>query len=133
MTEIQFVRSDDTIDPKLFSDHAEAMAVTVKKDYESSREKLNRRSQIRKFYDEIIRLESIIENRPAAWDIVIPQVHMLVAKAAYAQGRGLISTTFLDFIRNSVKQIDNPRKLKIFSNFFEAFMGFYKYHCPKSN
>ncbi len=133
MTDIQFVKSDDTIDPKLFSDEAEAMAITVKKDYEASKERQNRRSQIRKFYDEIIRLESIVENRPESWSVVLPQIHMLIAKAAYAQGRGLVSMTFLNFIRNSVKQVDTPRKLRIFSNFFEAFMGFYKFHCPKSN
>lgn len=59
-------------------------------------------------------------------------VHMLTAKAAYAQGRELISQSFMDFIRDSVDQIEDRKDLNLFSNFFEAFMGFYRLHGPSN-
>lgn len=60
----------------------------------------------------------------------IALVHMLVAKAAYAEGRKLVSNEFVGFIRYSVEQIGTQKDLEVFVNFFEAFMGFYRLHGP---
>ncbi len=55
---------------------------------------------------------------------------MLNAKAAYAECRKLVTTEFKNFIKGSIAQIkdDNKITFEIFVNFFEAFMGFYKYY-----
>ncbi len=92
----------------------------------------NKRSQVRKFFDEINRLEGIVQADPDKWRIVLPQIHMLVAKSAYAEGRKLVSRNFAKFIKDSVDQIDKPEKLTVFSNFFEAFIGFYRLHGPSN-
>jgi CRISPR-associated protein Csm2 len=56
---------------------------------------------------------------------------MLVAKAAYAQGRELVSPSFVSLLKSGVSQVETRRDLTIFANFFESFMGFYKLHGPK--
>ncbi len=92
----------------------------------------NRASQIRKFYDEIMRLNTMSKTRQAQWDAILPMVHMVTAKAAYAEGRKLTTKDFTDFIRESVDQVQEEKDLDVFANLFEAFMGYYKLHGPKN-
>jgi CRISPR-associated protein Csm2 len=111
------------IDPKLFSQVADQLAAGFASEGGT---KKNRRSQIRKFYDEVVRLNSLAHERPQQWNAIEPQVHMLTAKAAYAEGRQLVTPSFTEFIKNSVAQIKDRDDLRLFSNLFEAFMGFFQ-------
>ncbi len=133
LTKIQFWKNkqEKLVDPTLFSQEAEKMAKTLAEE-NKRQSKLNKRTQIRKFYDEVLRLDELARSKEAEWDLVIPQVHMLVAKTAYAQGRELVSSTFLQFMKDSVEQVEKPEDLRVFANFFEAFMGFYRLHGPKN-
>ena len=140
-------REKGEIDPLLFSKTADELAQKLAKESEESRQKLNKRTQLRKFYDEVIRLENasmerrpefgtvLLENvareRNSEWTTVLPMVHMLTAKAAYARGRGLISDSFLTFIKESVSQTQTINDLRVFSSFFEAVIGFYTQYEPK--
>lgn len=118
------------LDPTLFSVKAEALAKEISADCEESKKRENKRTQIRKFYDEVVRLDMEAKARPAEWDNILPLVHMLTAKAAYAKGRKLVSDNFVNFIRSSIDQISGQEDLAVFASFFEAFMGFYRLHCP---
>ena len=124
-------REKQIVDPELFSKTAEDLAKKIAEDSINVRNS-NKRTQIRKFYDEIVRLAMLSKSRPNEWEQLLPMVHMVTAKAAYANGRKLISDGFLRFLRNSIEQIKKPEDLKVFSNFFEAFMGFYRLHGPKN-
>jgi len=123
-------RDKGKLDPILFSEKAESIAKLFAEDCKRVK-KVNKISQIRKFYDEIIRLNMEAKNKEADWDSVLPLVNMIIAKAAYARGRELISENFLTFIKQSVNQIELPKDLSVFANLFEAFYGFYKLHCPE--
>jgi len=94
--------------------------------------KVNKRTQIRKFFDEVTRLDMTARSRPRDWHTLIPLVHMMTAKAAYAKGRELISDNFLKFIKESVDQVEDEKDLSIFATFFEAFIGFYRLHGPSN-
>lgn len=133
MAKIEFWKDSakQLIDPTLFSKQAEALAVNISKEIEQNRN-ANKRTQIRKFYDEVVRLDMDAKAREDSWNDIVPLVHMLTAKAAYAKGRNLISDGFLNFIKQSVEQIMMPKDLSVFANFFEAFMGFYRQHGPKN-
>lgn len=121
------------IDPTLFSQKAQKVAEDFAQENKDSKsQKVNKRTQIRKFYDEVQRLDGLAQNRPQQWEIILPQVHMLIAKAAYAKGRDLVSDSFLEFVRTSVEQITTHEDLAVFASFFEAFMGFYRLHGPKN-
>lgn len=129
---IQFYK-DQTgrlLDPTLFSEKAENLAKEIHKAGLNDRQRLerNKRTQIRKFYDEVVRLNAIA-NRPGhkeSWDNVAPYVNMIIAKAAYAEGRKLVTGNFTGFMKESIGQLRGPEDLAVFTNLFEAFMGFYK-------
>lgn len=121
-----------TLDPLLFSKVAEELALQMNQDFEKQRKRVNKRTQIRKFYDEVLRLNMLVRERPKQWDAIKSQVHMLTAKAAYAEGRDLVSSNFRKFVKDAVDQIDTPEDLNVFSNLFEAFMGFYRLHGPRN-
>jgi CRISPR-associated protein Csm2 len=114
------------IDPKLFSEKANELAIRLSSDIRK-----DKRTQLRKFYDEIIRLNMLAKSNPESWDNVLPFVHMVTAKAAYAKGRELISDDFLEFVKTGIDQVDSPKDLNVFASFFEAFLGFYKMHNPR--
>jgi len=118
-------RKEKKLDPALFSSKAEEFAQKISHEAKGT---TNKGTQLRKFFDEILRLDTLAQNGNADWNILLPQVHMLVAKAAYAQGRKLVSESFVRHIREGVNQIEDKADLHVFSSHMEAFMGFYKLH-----
>ena len=120
-------KKEKKIDPVLFSDKAESLAKELAGE---ANKKINKISQIRKFYDEVVRLDMAAKNKNSNWDSILPMINMIIAKTAYAKGRNLISENFLLFIKSSIKQIETSEDLAVFTNFFEAFYGFYKLYCP---
>jgi CRISPR-associated protein Csm2 len=120
-------REKKTLDPYLFSTKAEEFAQQISN--EAFKQK-NKGTQLRKFFDEILRLNSLAQAKDADWNLILPQVHMVIAKAAYAQGRDLVSKGFVDHIRQGIGQIEEPADLMVFTNHMEAFMGFYKLLKP---
>ncbi len=132
MDRIEFYkdRTRGIIKPTLFSDVAEKWAADIANSGRSKDGKKldhNKRSQIRKFYDEVLRLNGNVKNNPRDWDVTLPYVNMLIAKAAYARGRNsLVTDQFVSMIKDCVAQVQEPKDLDVFANFFEAFMGFYR-------
>jgi len=140
---IFFIGPDKKINPVLFSDLAEFWAekicnagLTVKKNMKTNKieKKLekNKISQIRKFYDEVLFFTDRIK-AGEDYSIILPYIKMLNAKAAYAEGRNLITPEFKIFIKQCLDCLDDKdiKTLEIFQNFFEAFMGYYKYFESK--
>lgn len=126
MVEVTFYRDRENrkLRPELFSKTAEDLAKNISGADSSGR--LNRRTQLRKFYDEVLRLNMQSKANPSEWDNILPYVNMLIAKGAYAEGRKLVTGEFVRFMQNSIQQIEKPEDLDVFANLFEAFMGFYK-------
>ena len=121
-------RGNKIIDPMLFSDMAEKMAFKIN---EEGGGRANNKSQLRRFFDEAIRLNEIAQSRPNEWDDILPLVKMLTAKAAYARGRKLITDSFLELIKDGIKQVESKEDLDVFVKFFESFIGFYEYESTK--
>lgn len=127
MAEIKF-------DYTLYSDQAEALAKELADDFRSSR-KANKRSQLRKFYDEVLRLdtEAKVMQKDKFEERILLRLNLLIAKAAYAQGRELVSPSFVKFIKDWIDQVNKDHgKMKYFTTFFEAVMGFYRLYGPAS-
>lgn len=133
MEKIEFWKDRDAkiIDPELFSKKAELFAKQIAEDISRFRN-ANKRTQLRKFFDEIVSLNMQAKANPEGWSGILPLVHMVTAKAAYAMGRKLISDNFLKFIKDSVEQVQSPEDLDVFASFFEAFIGFYRLHGPSN-
>ena len=124
-------RSNRQIDPELFSTTAEELANRVNLERINSRDKLNKPTQVRKFFDEVIRYQGLTQSDPKQFAELLPYIKMLNAKAAYAAGRDLIGSEFKTFLSESLKQVNDREDFEIFCNFFEAFLGFYKYCAEK--
>ena len=116
------------LDPYLFSKEADEFAKKI--NGEASR-KTNNGSQLRKFFDEIVRLNTLAMSNDSDWKLILPQVHMVVAKVAYAKGRKLVSEKFVRHLRSGIEQVKDPEDLKILASYLEAFMGFYKSYNNK--
>ncbi|MBF0337419.1 MAG: type III-A CRISPR-associated protein Csm2 [Nitrospirae bacterium] len=114
------------INPDLFSNNADNIAKKL-----SNNEGKNKSSQTRKFYDEVIMFNRRVKEKPSEFEKILPYLKMLNAKAAYAEGRKLISSDFKDFIKGQIDQINDERDLDVFASFFEAIMGYYKHYNPK--
>jgi len=129
--EIAFYKEEGKVNHELFSTIADEWAQKLAEEQERY-PSVNKRTQFRQFYDEVLRLDAEIKRLPDKWDDILPAIHMLSAKAAYANGRKLVSKTFMTFIQSSIKKIDTPKDFQIFASFFEALMGFYRLHGPSN-
>jgi len=112
-----------TINPLLFSKTAEEWAALI---HDKGGRDANKRSQLRKFYDEVLRLNTMVKSNPAEWENILPYVNMLIAKAVYAQGRNKVSREFVKMLQDGINQVQQSNDMEIFANFFEAFMGYYR-------
>jgi len=124
------------IDPNLFSEKADKFAAEIFDGQIRTRGKANKPTQLRKFYEEVLRFDAMLKELPkeeqkAKFEALLPYLKMLNAKTAYAMARDLVTKEFKDFITNSLKQINDISDFRIFVNFFEAFMGFYRYYDEK--
>ncbi|MGB9736094.1 MAG: type III-A CRISPR-associated protein Csm2 [bacterium] len=119
------------LDPDLFSTKADELANQIAQKNKINN-KLNNPTQIRKFYDEVIRFNSIVKTNPNDFENILPYLKMLNAKVAYAMGRGLLSEEFKDFISTSLNQIKDKDDFDAFAGLFEAFMGYYKLYAEKN-
>jgi len=133
MAIIQLWRSEDAkeareLDPALFFQTAEQLANDIDIEGQDNRgnPKWNKSTQLRRFFDELVRLNTQARAKKEEWGMIKPRVHMIVAKAAYAKGRDLVTDKFVTLIRDGVSQVDTREDLQVFTNFFESFMGFYK-------
>ncbi len=125
-------REKRQLDPRLFSNVAEEFAKTLSQDGRKS--KRNKQTQIRKYFDEVVRLNEMaqtLSNSKEDKDIwenrILPQIHMLIAKVVYAKGRKLVTDSFINIIKDGINQIQDKEDLQIFTNFLEAFIGFYTF------
>lgn len=134
-----FGRTELSVDIKniskdLFSRQADECAQAVAESGKRNRSSVNKPTQLRRFYDELeMRYSQVFslqspEQRAQKLDEILPFIQMLIAKAAYAQGRGHIDATFNDLFSSLITQIDTVDDLRNAKLFMEAFMGFYRQH-----
>jgi len=86
----------------------------------------NKSTQVRRFYDELVGWQVRIGDDDKKFDQYIAFIKMLNAKAAYAKGRNLVTSDFVTWFKDCIKQVDSPRTLKNFRLHFEAVLGFLK-------
>jgi CRISPR-associated protein Csm2 len=114
------------LEPTLFSKTAEELAKKIGSEDKNA----NKSSQLRRYFDEMVRLSTLAKASGADMNMILPQVHMLVAKVAYAKGRKLVTDSFVEMMKSGISQINDKDDLQVFANFLESFIGFYKMHHP---
>jgi len=133
-------RGKKVLKKELFSQTAEDSAKLV---VSQSSKTVNTPTQIRGIFDEIVSFEakyrlafaktSSQEDRNLLFKRQLPFLHMIVPKVKYAQARRLVTNDFTQIITEAIAQINEPDDIKVFTSFFEAFMGHYKFHFVEKN
>lgn len=90
--------------------------------------KNNKRTQLRKFYDELImwneRVQSSTSSKNEKYSELEPFIKMLKAKVAYAKGRGHVDEEFQKIFNQCIDQIKDPKTLLHAKLFMEAVIGY---------
>ncbi|WP_367026807.1 type III-A CRISPR-associated protein Csm2 [Methylococcus sp. ANG] len=115
------------VDAELFNGTAKNMAQAVAR----AGGNRNKSTQLRRFYDELVLWETRVnqastEQRAAKFAECLPFIRMINAKAAYAEGRKLVDSSFVKLLHDTLAQVTDPATLGTCKLFWEAFMGFYK-------
>lgn len=112
----------------LFSSVAEAEANKIATDKIAKKHKPTAYTQIRKFYDEVLRYKVKISANESEFEKYLPYVRMINAKLTYANAKENLSEKCLAFFKAHINEISDVRDFYAFADFFEAFMAFYKKH-----
>ena len=124
--DIKLSKTGEKLDPELFN----GIAKNAAKEVASGGDRVNKATQLRKFYDEIVLWDNKVLLHPEKFDEYLPFIRMLNAKVAYAEGRRLVDHNFVNLLNNGLKQVISAETLHTFKLFMEAFMGFYKQERP---
>ncbi|WP_367155928.1 type III-A CRISPR-associated protein Csm2 [Methylomonas sp. HYX-M1] len=119
-------KTNDKLNPELFN----SIALDAAKQVARAGDRVNKATQLRKFYDELVMWDQKTNLKPESFDEYLPFIKMLNAKVAYAEGRKLVDPTFVGLLNHGLKQVDSAETLHTFKLFMEAFMGFYKQERP---
>lgn len=125
------MRYDLKTDPPLatlFSEDAETFAKNLDESAKADRggKEKNKSTQIRRFYDELVGWQERIGEDENKFNQYLAFIRMLNAKAAYAQGRNLVTVEFVTWFKECIQQVDSPKTLRNFKLHFEAVLGFLK-------
>lgn len=109
-------------DKELFNEEAERVA----KRLAQAARHLNKSTQIRRFYDELVGWQERIGGDDGKFEHYLAFIRMLNAKVAYAKGRDLVDEQFETWFRGCLKTTTSARALDNFRLHFEAVIGFLK-------
>lgn len=122
---------NNKINPDLFSNVAEELANKIKKEGldNNGNLKKNKSTQIRKFYDELLRIKNLIK-KPDDYENYKPYIVMVKSRVAYSKGRDLVTKVVYDFISDGIAKSTDYKNFEIFMNFFESVIAYYKMINP---
>ena len=113
-----------TPDIHLFAKTAEDAAKMIAN---SSNQRMNKATQLRGFYDEILNWEQRSRQlSDTDFAAQLPLIHMIIAKVAYAKERKHVTEKYQQLMRECISSVKTRKELRNCKLFFEAFMGFYK-------
>jgi len=90
-------------------------------------------NQLRKFFDDVKRIESKVRDEQK-WDVIEGELYKLVPTIKYAQARKLCPKQFVEFVTKSIDKVceddgtDKKDKLRNFTKIFEYVVAYRKYH-----
>lgn len=114
--------SEDPVPGDLFDSIADMVAMELNE----ADGKYNKPTQIRRFYDELVRWQQRVKNSEDAFRKYEAFIRMMNAKVAYAKGRELVDANFEHWFKEGIKATTTARALRNFQLHFEAVLGFLK-------
>ena len=120
-----YFTEDGGVKEDLFSEDAKLIAESFKGEM--------RNSQLRKFYDEILKRKLIIElkkehEREDEFKRQLPYIKMMIAKVYYALKRRTVGQNFKRFIEDNIGKVKTLKEFLVFCDLFEAVVAYSKYY-----
>ncbi len=113
-------KEKEELNPLAFSEVAKDWAEKIAGDGKN----LNKRSQLMKYYDTIVKLNERAKNTED-FNIILVQLNRELALIHYARGRGKVSDTFVEMMEELIKSVNSKNDLKVITDFLECFIAFY--------
>lgn len=113
----------EKLDPDFVLLYAKAIAANL--DIEG-RGDTNKRTQIRKYYDYLKRVEQMLYRRGMDYSYVKADVDILHSKVKYAKDRKVVSDQFVSFFGCTLPQLKDAKDFKAFMKHFEAVIAYMK-------
>ena len=87
---------------------------------------INKRSQLRKFYEYVIRVEKSVFYSEHNFERYEADLWELLPHVEYAKSRKVVSDIFVKFIKKNLDNIHDEKDLKAFSRHFESIVAYTK-------
>ena len=84
----------------------------------------NKRSQIRKFYEYVLRIQGLLRRKNNNFGAVEAELKRLIPYVDYAVSRGTVSELFQKFINKNIMAIHNVEGLNAFVKHFESIVAY---------
>lgn len=112
----------ETVPADLFDDVSRKVA----EEFNRAKDKFNKPTQIRRFYDELVSWQQRIHGDETEFKKYEAFIRMMNAKVAYAKGRELVDANFEHWFTAANKATTTAKALDHFRLHFEAVLGFLK-------
>lgn len=89
-------------------------------------------TQIRKFYDDLVLLQSKVRTGMNFEEKILPLIKMTEAKIAYSVGRGVLAKLFYDRIFPYIERIQTKEDFDNFILFYQAVIAYMKFEEKKA-
>lgn len=86
----------------------------------------NKRSQIRKFYEYLLRVDRKMHMKDNDYSTVEADLEALIPYVSYANKRKLVSALFQTYIKKNVESVHDEKDMRAFVKHFEALVAFTK-------
>ncbi|PMP65198.1 type III-A CRISPR-associated protein Csm2, partial [Desulfurella multipotens] len=123
-----FKPNSDIVKDDLFSVTADKIA----KSFFNNKDRIKgpiTESQIRKFYDEVLRLRLKLDSandKEKKFAEILPYLRMLIPKVIYSKSRNNVNKSFESFIKMNIENITKVREFEVFCDLFEAVIAYTK-------
>lgn len=84
----------------------------------------NKSSQLRKYYDFVVRIKDTLKYNIKTFDEVYPEINKLDYYSSYAESRGKVSNHFVNFIKKNLQNINTKEDFFAFATHFEAIIAY---------
>lgn len=98
--------------------------LTVRDERGRVKSDINKRSQIRKFYEYALAVQGLLQRKDNNFEVVEAELNRLIPFADYAKSRGTVSDLFVEFINKNVTNIHSTSDLTAFTKHFEAIVAY---------
>ncbi len=84
----------------------------------------NKSSQLRKYYDFVVRIKDTLKYDIKTFDEVYPEINKLDYHSTYAESRNKVTKYFVDFIKKNLQNIHTKEDFFAFATHFEAIIAY---------